>query len=123
MITSVTTVAGSGGVNICLPLAMTPGTRLTEASAGNLTTWNEIVSLYLAPTRMRTESQSSAMPTDILAECVCLATKSQGAPADRTIWTGTRVIDKWHSTLLAVFYNCTVSDRVQVSAGFEEKHG
>ncbi len=119
MITTVTTVASAGSVNICLPLRLRPGDHLVAAHAADLTTWNNFVGLYLAPAKFTTITQGAEMPTDTLSECVCLAIRTQTGLADRICWSGAIDIDSWAPVVMAVFINCTVSDRVQLSVNTE----
>lgn len=122
MITTVTAVAGAGSVNICLPLRLRPGDRLKAAAAGDLTTALNFVGIYLAPSKFTAITQANEMPTDTLSECCCLSVRTQSALADRITWSGDIQIDAWAPVVLAVFVNCTASDRVQLSVNVEENN-
>lgn len=121
MITTVTTSAGAGAVNIVLPLRLRPGDKLTAAHAVDLTTANQVVAIYLAPARFITITQAAEMPTDTLSECVCLSARTQTSLSDRITWSGDIDIDEWAPVILALFVNCTVSDRVQLAVNTQEK--
>lgn len=120
MIVSITAVAGAGSVNIWLPVALKPGSRLKVAAAGDLTTANQTVALYLAPSKFIAITQDAGMPSDTLAECCCLKTKTQESLSHRTVWTGDIQIDKWSNVVAALFVNCTAGDRVQLAIEAED---
>lgn len=119
MITSITTVAGAGSVNICLPIRLRPGDRLKAVAAADLTTALNFVGLYLAPAKFTAITQTAEMPTDTLSECCALEVRTQTALADRVTWSGDIEIDAWAPVVMAVFVNCTASDRLQVAVNVE----